>query len=230
MTKHALNLSPISRFQGMLHPASKPSTVLQRTLACAVLAKSFAHLPHVRQRKHYQQIIDVLGQAQVAHVAMAELALDQPKQLFVRNEDASFECLQLLAKRIDRAAILHCFELTRHLRSFLIDFRMLLLYCVKLLHPLIARVGKDQFFFAVQLRMHLRDVLGVYCCGSHCVQLAGDGNHANVRLSSLSVIGCCSWSGASRGRARRCRAWTSWGLRSTWNPSRCRSLASFRVQ
>lgn len=74
---------------------------------------------------------------------MAELVLDHAKQILNLGADTGLQFRQLLAQRIDRAALVHGLVLARHhgnLRS------VLLLNFVTLLHTPEARVGKDNFF------------------------------------------------------------------------------------
>ncbi len=47
-----------------------------------------AHHPQIAQRKHHQQLVGVLGQAPIAHLAMAELAFDHAKRMLDLGTDA----------------------------------------------------------------------------------------------------------------------------------------------
>lgn len=71
------------------------------------LQYSLAHHPQVRQRKHHQQLAGVLDQSPIAHLAMAELALDDAKRMLDFGADAGLDLFQLFLERVDRLALVH---------------------------------------------------------------------------------------------------------------------------
>ena len=182
MAKPTLNFPPIFRALGTMALVFGPSPMLQAHSCPQSLQNSFAHHPQVRQREHNQQLAGVLGQSPIPHLAMTKLALDHAKRVLDLGTDTGFELLQLLEQRVDRTALVHGFALARHHGDVPIHIRVLLQDFFTFLNAPVTRVGKDYFFFAVQQRMRLRDVVGIGRCGRDGMHQPGVGVHANVRL------------------------------------------------
>lgn len=59
-----------------------------------------ARHPQIGQRKQRVQLRRVLGQAAIAHLRMAELALDDTKRMLDLGTDTGLDALDLLGQRI----------------------------------------------------------------------------------------------------------------------------------
>lgn len=138
-----------------------PVPMLQAHSCLQPLQYSLAHHQQIAQRKHHQQLAGVLGQAPKTRLAMTKLALDHAKQVLDLGTGVGLEFLQLFSQRIDRFALVHGLALARHHGNVPVHLRVLLLDLGTLLNAPVARVGKDHFFFAMQQRMRLRDVVGI---------------------------------------------------------------------
>ena len=96
MVKLQPNLPPIPCVLGPLRPVFGPEPVLQAHLCLQVLQNSLAQYPQIRQSKQRDQLRRVLGQAPVAHLGVAELALDHPKWMLDLGAHAGLELFGLL--------------------------------------------------------------------------------------------------------------------------------------
>jgi hypothetical protein len=72
MLKKALNSRIISLFLDSMSPVFGPSPTLQAHSCLRRLQYQFAHHPQVRQRKHHQQLVGVLGQPPLTRLAMSD--------------------------------------------------------------------------------------------------------------------------------------------------------------
>ena len=185
MAKSTLNLLPISRSFDPIGPVFGPWPALQAHSCLQPLQYSLAHHPQVRQRKHHQQLAGVLGQSPIAHLAMAELALDHAKRVLDLGADAGLELLQLFFERIDRFAFVHGLALARHHGNLPVHLGVLGLHFFTLVNASVARVGKDDFFLAMQQGCRLRDVMGIGGGGGDRVHQPRVSVHADVNTKGL---------------------------------------------
>ena len=167
---------------GHLGPRIWASPMPQADSCLQPLQNSPAHHSQVRQCKHHHQLAGVLCQTPVAHLAMAELALDDSKRVLDRGTDAGLEFLQLFSQRIDRAALVHGPALARHHGDVPVHIGVQGLDVFSFVSTPVARVGKDHFLFDMQQGMCLRDVVRVGGRGRDRVHQARVRIHANVRL------------------------------------------------
>jgi len=148
-----------------------------------------AHVQHVlahnlqfRQRKQRYQIGRVFGQSFVFDPGIAELALDDSKQVLYLGADAGLGVFELLQDGAYGRGLVHGTSLTRHQGDVPVHFGVLGLDLFALVHTPVARVGKDIGLLTVQQRVGLSDVVRVGRGGGHAVRQARVGVDADVAL------------------------------------------------
>jgi hypothetical protein len=141
------------------------------------LKNSLPGHPQIAQRKQRDQLRRVLGQAPVAHLHEAELALDHPKRMPHLGPDAGLDLLQLLDQSVTAAAVVQRLALARSHRHVPVHSRRL----GPLHGALVTRIGKHVRLLAVQQGVALRDVVDVGRC-------ADDGVDQSRFVTSAVVV------------------------------------------
>ena len=154
----------------------------QQTHSCLLHRWAFAHHPQIGERKQHQDLLRVLLQPTVARLDVAELLLDDPKRVFHFGADARLDLLELLGQLVTQALAVEQAPLAGHHGHVPAHFRVLRLNLFALVHPPVARVGKDIALLAVQQRGGLGHVVRIGRCGGDGVHQAGIGIDADVGL------------------------------------------------
>ena len=158
---------------------------MHQTHSCLGSQQFAAHHPQIRQREQRNQVRNVLFQPSVAHLHVAELALDDPKRMLDLGPHARLELLDLVDQGVDLVVLVQRPALARahgdapaHARSGVRPF------CC----ALVARVGEHDALACVQQAVGLDHVVDVARGAAHRMHQARVGVHADVGLHSKEPL------------------------------------------
>ena len=171
-------LAPGRSFGGCFGHVSRPFPRVW-THSCQAPVQTPAHHPQIGQRKQCVQLRRVLGQAAVAHLHMAELALDDAERMLDLGADAGLDAFDLFGQRIQRICLVQQLSQTwahGHMPLHIV------LGIRSLVRTLVAGVAKDICLLPVQQTVGLDHIVDMSGRAAHGVNQAGIGIDANVRL------------------------------------------------
>lgn len=99
-----VNLTPFLRKRSPLSVGLRHLGRWQ-THSCLQPQQSAPRHPQIGERKQRVQLRRVLGQSQVAHLHVAELALDDPKRVFHLGPDAGLDVFKSVEHRAHRTVL-----------------------------------------------------------------------------------------------------------------------------